>query len=155
MYDIVGSLHFEGIIDDVRVYDKELTQEEVRLVMRIDPLLAWNASPTNGATVDIDNATPLSWSPGDMASQHDVYFGTDKDAVANADSSDTTGIYRASQAGTSFTPSEGVEWGGGPYYWRVDENNTDGTVTKGRLLSFTVSDFILIDEHSTVKSGRN
>jgi len=146
---------FEGIIDDVRVYDKEMTQEEVRLVMRIDPLLAWNASPANGATVDIDNATPLTWSPGDMASQHDVYFGTDIDAVANADASDTAGIYRASQAGTSFTPSEGVEWGGGPYYWRVDENNTDGAVTKGRVWSFTVADFILIDDFETYDANDN
>ena len=150
-----GDQSFEGIIDDVRVYDKELTQEEVRLVMRIDPLLAWSASPTNGTTVDIDNATPLTWSRGDMASQHDVYFGTYKDAVANADSSDTTGIYRGSQAGTSFTPSEGIEWGGGPYYWRIDENNTDATVTKGRVWSFTVADFILIDDFESYDANDN
>jgi hypothetical protein len=146
---------FVGLIDDVRIYDKALTQEDIQLVMRIDPLLAWNASPANGAIVDIDNAMPLTWSPGDMASQHDVYFGTDKDAVANADSSDTTGIYRASQAGTSFTPSEGVEWGGGPYYWRVDENNTDGTVTEGRIWSFTVADFILIDDFESYDANDN
>jgi len=146
---------FDGSIDDCRIYNRMLSQEEIQLVMRIDPLLAWNASPANGATVDIDNATPLTWSPGDMASQHDVYFGADKDAVTNADSSDTTGIYRASQAGTSFTPSEGVEWGGGPYYWRVDENNTDGTVTKGRVWSFTVADFILIDDFETYDANDN
>jgi len=33
----------------------------------------------------------LGWSPGDNAAQHDVYFGTDKDAVDNADASDTNG----------------------------------------------------------------
>ncbi|MHC4166275.1 MAG: LamG domain-containing protein [Planctomycetota bacterium] len=137
---------FMDQIDDARIYAKVLTQEEIMLVMRGDPLQAWSPSPANRSTPDIDNATPLSFSPGDMASQHDVYFGTDKNAVDGADSSDATGIYRGNQSGTSFTPAEGVEWGGGPYYWRIDENNTDGTVTTGRVWSFTVADFILVDD---------
>ena len=135
-----------GEVDDIRIYDRALTQEEIVLVMRGDPLLAWAPSPSDGATPDIDNATPLSWSAGDSASSHELYFGTDADAVKNADTSDTTGIYRGGQNGTSFTPAEGVEWGTGPFYWRVDENNTDGTVTKGRVWSFTVADFILVDD---------
>jgi len=146
---------FVGLIDDVRIYDRVLTQEDIQLVMRIDPKLAWEPNPTNGSTPDIESVLPLTWLPGDMASQHDVYFGTDQRAVANADSSDTTGIYRASQAGTSFTPSEGIEWGGGPYYWRVDQDNTDGTITKGRIWSFTVSDFLLIDDFESYDAGEN
>jgi len=138
--------HLNGAVDDLRVYTRALSQEEIQLVMRIDPLRAWNSSPTNGSTPDIDTATPLTWSPGDSASSHEVYFGLDKDAVDSADSSDATGIYRGSQNGTSFTPAEGVEWGGGPYYWRIDENNANGTVTKGRVWSFTVADFILVDD---------
>ncbi|MHC4301179.1 MAG: LamG domain-containing protein, partial [Planctomycetota bacterium] len=135
-----------GDIDDVRIYNRALTQEEIVLVMRGDPLMAWTPSPADGSTPDIDNATSLSWSAGDMASQHDVYFGTDRDAVASADTSDGTGIYRGSQSGTSFTPAEGIEWGSGPYYWRIDEKNTDGTVTKGRVWTFAVADFILVDD---------
>ncbi len=137
---------FDGAVDDLRIYNKVLTQEEIQLVMRIDPLLSWNPIPMNGLTPDIDAATPLTWSPGDNVSQHEVYFGIDREAVENADTSETTDVYRGNQAGTSFTPAEGVEWGGGPYYWRIDENNTDGTVTKGRVWSFTVSDFILVDD---------
>ncbi|MHC4226924.1 MAG: hypothetical protein ACYSW0_05795, partial [Planctomycetota bacterium] len=131
---------------DIRIYNTALTQDQIILVMRGDPLLAWNPSPTDGSIPDIDNATPLSWSAGDSATSHEVYFGTDRDAVKAADTSDTTGIYRGSQSGTSFIPAEGVAWGGGPYYWRIDENNTDGTVTKGRVWSFTVADFILVDD---------
>ncbi|MBN2316170.1 MAG: LamG domain-containing protein, partial [Sedimentisphaerales bacterium] len=85
---------FEGIIDNVRIYDIELTQEELRDAMRGDPLLAWGANPKNNTTPDIENVLPLSWSAGDEASQHDVYFGMDKDAVKLADTSDTSGIYR-------------------------------------------------------------
>ena len=137
--------YYEGMIDDVRVYDKILTAEEITQTMRGDPLVAWGPSPANGSTPDIDQALPLSWSPGDNASQHDVYFGTDENAVANADTS-TADIYRGRQSATSYTPPEGVEWGGGPYYWRVDEVNTDGTISKGGLWSFTVADFILVDD---------
>ena len=135
-----------GDIDDMRIYDRALTQEEIVVVMRGDPLLAWGPSPSDGSTPDADNSTPLSWSAGDSASSHEVYFGTDRDAVKNADTSDTMGIYRGSQNSTSFTPAEGLEWGTGPFYWRVDENNADGSVTTGRVWSFTVADFILVDD---------
>ncbi len=137
---------FNGIIDDVRVFNKALTQEEVMETMRGDPLLAGIPNPTNGSTAYIREATPLSWLAGDNAAQHDVYFGIDRDAVADANASDTTGVYRGRQFGTSYTPLEGVEWGGGPYYWRVDEYNTDATISEGRIWSFTVADYILVDD---------
>ncbi|MHC4426417.1 MAG: LamG domain-containing protein, partial [Planctomycetota bacterium] len=140
-----SSQWFRGIIGDVRIYNKALTQEEIKQTMRGDPLLAWDPSPTNGSTPDTDHALPLSWSPGEKAAQHDVYFGTDEDAVRNADASDTTGIYRGRQSGTGYTPGEGVEWGGGPYYWRIDEYNTDATISKGRVWNFTAADFMGID----------
>jgi len=135
-----------GDIDDMRIYDRALTDEEVIEIMRGDPLIAWGPSPSDGSTPDIDTALPLSWSPGDSASSHDVYFGLDREAVKNADAADTTGIFRGNQGGTNYTPPEGVEWGSGPYYWRIDENNTDGTVTKGNVWTFTVADFILVDD---------
>jgi hypothetical protein len=143
-----------GGMDDLRIYDRALTQEEIVQVMRGDLLLAWNPSPADGSTPDIKNATPLSWSPGDNVSQHDVYFGTDKDAVGNAGTS-TADIYRGRQGSTSYTPAEGVEWGGGPYYWRIDEYNTDETITKGRVWSFTVADFILVDNFEGYNAGEN
>jgi len=138
--------YFEGVLDDVRIYNKILTQAEVQQTMRGDPLLAWSPNPTNGSTPYIRDATPLSWSPGDMASQHDVYFGTDRGDVADADASDTTGIYRGRQGATSYNPPEGVEWGGGPYYWRIDEFNTDGTISTGSVWTFTVADYITVDD---------
>ncbi len=137
---------FEGTIDNLRIYNKVLTAEEILLAMRGDPLVAWGPNPSPGSTPYIRDATPLSWSPGDNASQHDIYFGTDRDAVADADESDTTGIYQGRQGVTIYTPAEGVEWGGGPYYWRIDEYNTDGTISKGGIWSFTVADSIGIED---------
>ena len=136
---------FAGTIDDLRVFDRELTQEELELVMRIDPLRAWQPSPADGAMADIRTATPLTWIEGDDASKHDVYFGSDEAAVAAADASDTTGVYRSQVSATRYTPSEDVDWGQ-TYFWRVDEVNADGSITRGRVWSFTVADYLIVDD---------
>ncbi|MBN2594322.1 MAG: carbohydrate binding domain-containing protein [Sedimentisphaerales bacterium] len=145
---------FLGLIDDVRIYNKVLTAEEITEAMRDDLLLAWSPNPVNGSVPGVDEALPLSFSPGDMAAQNDVYFGTDRDAVANANTT-TADIYRGRQNGTSYTPPEGVELGGGPYYWRIDEFNTDGTVSRGKIWKFTVKDYILIDDFENYDAGDN
>ena len=149
-----GGGRWEGWLSDVHLYDKALTLDEIKQVMRGDPLLAWSPNPANGSTPYIREATTLSWSPGDNASQHDVYFGTDRDVVANADASDTTGIYRGRQNAAVYISSD-VEWGGGPYYWRIDEFNSDQTISKGKVWSFTVTDFIGIDDFEDYDAGEN
>ncbi|MCP4610217.1 MAG: LamG domain-containing protein [Planctomycetes bacterium] len=137
-----------GLVDEVRFYDSALTEDQVQELMRGDPLLAWNPNPKNKSTADFKEASkPISWSAGDAAAEHDVYFGTDKDAVSNADASDTTGIYLGRQGGTSLTlPAGSTEWGGGPYYWRVDENNNDGSVSTGSVWSYSVADYLVVDD---------
>jgi len=141
-----SSYNFTGVMDDLRLYSRALTPDEIRQTMRSDLDMAWDPQPVGGSTVDIMKAMPLTWSPGDMVTGHDVYFGTDETAVADADISDTTGVYRGRQSGTSFTAPEGVEWGGGPYAWRIDEVNTDGTISTGRVWTFTVADFRIVDD---------
>jgi hypothetical protein len=150
-----NATNFNGMIDDVRIYDYALSDAEIKEAMRGDPLVAWSPKPANNSTPNIKDASPLSWQPGNNAAQHDVYFGLDKNAVEDADASDTTGVYRIRQSATSYTPLEGVEWGGGPYYWRIDQVNTDGTINKGRIWSFTVADFILIDNFESYDAGDN
>jgi hypothetical protein len=147
-WDSVPSDFYVGMVDEVRFYKVALTADQVKELMRGDPLAAWNPSPNNKSTVDIiDARKPLSWSAGDEAAEHDVYFGTDKDAVSNAGASNTTGIYQGRQGGTSLTlPAGSVEWGGGPYYWRVDENNNDGSINTGAPWSFSVADYLIVDD---------
>jgi hypothetical protein len=89
---------------------------------------------------------PLSWSAGEDATRHDVYFGTDELSVEGADASDTTGIYRGRQTAASYTPPEALAWGTGPYYWRIDEVAADGTISKGMVWSFSVGDFLTVDD---------
>jgi hypothetical protein len=137
--------YYLGAMDDFRIYDYVLTQAEIQKVMKGDPRLAWNPKPADGATLDVEHVSPMSWSPGDNAVQHDIYFGTDASAVENADASDTTNTYRGRQDPNVYTPAEPLEWER-TYYWRIDEINDDQTISKGRIWSFTVADFILVDD---------
>jgi hypothetical protein len=136
---------FAGTVDDVRVYDRALTQDEIKETMRGDPLLAWDPHPMAGVTADIRDVATLTWEAGQTAAKHDVYLGKDKAAVKNADTSSPE--YMGRQAGTSYATAGEVEFGGGAYFWRIDEVEADGTtVHKGSVWSFTVPDFLLIDD---------
>ena len=96
---------------------------------------AFNPYPADGAeNVEID--VTFSWTAGLNAVSHDVYFGGDRDTVANADTSDTTGIYRGRQAATSHTLPVVVGWSNRPFYWRIDEVDSEGNTTKGDVWTF-------------------
>jgi hypothetical protein len=140
-----GGNPFNGALDDIRIYDEVLMPDELALVMRIDLAKAWDPSPRSGVTTDALAAFPMTWKAGDGAVQHDVYLGTDETAVAEADTSDGTGIYRGRQNATSLTPVPELAWGMS-YYWRIDEVAADGTITKGRVWSFTLTDFLTVDD---------
>jgi hypothetical protein len=128
--------YFRGVIDDVRIYNKVLTDAELAEAMRGNPLVAGSPSPGSGATVDIRDATTLSWTAGDGAVSHDVYFGTDRDALE----------LQSSQPGMSFLLAGLVEFGGGEYFWRVDEVAADGTVQTGYVWRFTVPAYLIVDD---------
>jgi len=95
---------------------------------------ASNPVPVNGAT-DIEVDVTLTWTAGIDAVSHDVYFGTDIDVVFFADTSDTIGTYRGRQAATSYTPPEGARRYPS-YYWRIDEIDSEGNITKGDVWAF-------------------
>jgi hypothetical protein len=89
----------------------------------------------------------LAWGAGDKATHHDVYFGEDPGAVANADPT-TAGIYRKRLAvGTTTFAVADLEWGK-TYYWRVDEiDSADPAGSwKGTVWSFTTADFTVVDD---------
>ena len=144
-YDRSNDRWFIGALDDVRIYDKELTLEEVGRTMMGDPALAWNPKPDDGSVPDIERTTPFTWRPGELAAKHDVYFGTDSFVVSAADASDTTGTYQGRQDANNFSPSEPLEMDQ-IYYWRIDEFNTDGTITTGKVWTFTIGNFLIVDD---------
>jgi len=143
-----------GEVGDVRIYDRALSQEEILQMMRGDPLKAWDLRPPS-RLVHIDNVpSTLTWRAGDNAVQHDVYFGTDQAAVDSADATDTTGVYRGRQAGTSYVPTDEFLWGQ-PYYWRIDEFNKDDSITKGGIRAVQVADFTVVDNFESYDAGDN
>ncbi|HBG28106.1 MAG TPA: hypothetical protein DDX75_13535 [Phycisphaerales bacterium] len=118
--------------------------DEVKTIVTgaVDPTRAKVPYPANNAA-DAPPYAVLTWIPG-YATTHDIYFGTDANAVRDATIA-TTGIYQGSQplGMESFEPS-GLELGK-KYYWRIDEvNNTE--LYKGNLWQFTVADFALVDD---------
>jgi hypothetical protein len=135
-----------GMIDDVRIYNRALADSEVKVVMTGDPNLASDPHPADKSMPDEAHATPLTWTKGANAAEHDVYFGTDAGAVQNATPADPLGVYQGRQADAGFTP-KALEWGQ-TYYWRIDEVNPGmaGSPWKGAVWSFTVADFVSADD---------
>jgi hypothetical protein len=92
-------------------------------------LTAYLPEPADGAT-DASTAPTLFWQPGQVAVKHYLFFGDDREAVAQG----TAAVDKDTLATTTFTP--------GPleslttYYWRVDEILPDGTVRTGQVWSF-------------------
>ena len=99
--------------------------------------------PSNGA-VDVTQVQILSWEASDSAASHQVYFGTDKDAVQSADTGSPE--YKGSKTigSESFDPGK-LEWDLS-YYWRVDEVKADGTSQKGMVWTFTTANFLIVDD---------
>jgi hypothetical protein len=136
---------FAGTVDDVRVYSRALTVDEIKKVMQGDPLLASNPQPAQNASVDIRSAGELTWSAGEKAAKHDVYVGKDAAAVKAANT--TSPEYKGRQTGTSFSLAGLTAFGGGSYSWRIDEVEADGTtIHRGNVWTFTVPAYLIVDE---------
>jgi gluconolactonase len=110
-----------------------------------DPEKARAVAPAPETIVNQSEIDSLVWIAGVSAVQHDVYFGIDFNDVNNADVTDTTGIYRGRQNIVIYTLSEAPELGWS-YYWRIDEVKADDTIHKGDVWSFTVADYLIVDD---------
>jgi hypothetical protein len=134
-----------GLIDDVRVYNRGLTQQEVQKIMTGADLAtggAKNPSPSDGQT-DVPQDTSASWTAGPYAVTHDVYLGKTLADVNSASRSKPTGVLASQgQTATSYTPAGVLDFGQ-TYYWRVDEVNKapDNTIFKGSVWAFTVEPY--------------
>ncbi|MFZ0034086.1 MAG: LamG-like jellyroll fold domain-containing protein [Sedimentisphaerales bacterium] len=123
------SYSFNGVIDDVRVYNKALSAEEI---WQLYHNKAFNPKPTDGETY-VDPNPVLSWSPGKDAASHDVYFGTNYNDVNDANTFSPE--YKGNYDTNSYDPCSLDLLT--TYYWRIDEVN-DPNVWKGDIWNFTV-----------------
>ena len=118
------------------------------------PVNASSPTPRGGA-VDVRQTTDLSWGSGDSAASHEVYFGTDEEAVRNA--TKTSPEYKGTKAlgDENYDPGK-LDWET-TYYWRVDEINTGNPDSPwiGNVWSFTTAGFLIVDDFETYDAGAN
>ncbi|MHC4521693.1 MAG: LamG domain-containing protein, partial [Planctomycetota bacterium] len=133
----VADPYFNGAVDDLRIYDVVLSDDAIERVMQ--GLMAGVASaptpPNEG--VDVPRGIVLSWTPGEFAQTHDVYFGTafeDVNAAERAAPLDV--LVSQNQTATIYDPEGMLEFSQ-TYYWRVDEINAppDNAIFKGEVWS--------------------
>jgi len=109
------------------------------------PIKAGSPNPRNGAT-GVKHTPILKWEAGDYAVSHEVYFGTDEEAVKNATTASPE--YKGTKAlgDESYDPGK-LGWAT-TYYWRVDEVNSVNPDSPwiGSLWSFTAGDFLVVDD---------
>jgi len=104
-----------------------------------------NPNPANGA-VDVKQTQIITWSPSVFAASHELYFGTDKDAVKNADTGSPEYKGTRGLGSESYDPGM-LEWDT-TYYWRIDEvnNANPDSPWPGILWSFTTANFLVVDD---------
>ncbi|MBN2131882.1 MAG: LamG domain-containing protein [Sedimentisphaerales bacterium] len=142
-----GYSFFNGQLDDVRIYDRVLTAGQMEgLPNGIEPAFPEAAMPQpgDGELLEQTYAT-LEWLAGDFAASHNVYFGTEAEAVANATETDADLFLGSTtdsslDVGSAGSPHPDALVPGTTYYWRVDEINDDDPESpwKGAVWSFRV-----------------
>ncbi len=131
---------FNGQIDDVAMFNRALSDSEIKLIMEkgMTPALADDLYPKDRAT-DVSRDVVLSWAPGLYASTHDLYFGTSSADVGAASRANPLSVLVSKGLNASEYDLGRLALGQ-TYYWRVDEVNAapDSTIFKGDVWRFTV-----------------
>ena len=152
-----GGQQYFGSIDEVAMYNRELSADEVMAIFQNGMPARETASdprPQNGA-VDVPRDVVLGWTPGGFAASHDVYLGTSFNEVdgASRDNPMET-LVGPGQTATEYEPADLLEYGQ-TYYWRIDEVNEapDDAVFKGDVWSFTTEPYAYPITSLTVKAS--
>ena len=130
---------FNGLIDDVRIYDRVLSEEEVLAITGFAGVKAIEPSPTDGQQLDVAEGVVLRWKPGVEADKHDVYFGASLDDVTTADTTaDPGSIYKGRQDPNQYAVGMTLDLGR-TYYWRIDQVSgaPDFAIHRGDVWQFT------------------
>jgi hypothetical protein len=111
-------------------------------------------NPTDG-TVDVKPSVILTWDAGAVAASHEVYFGTDADAVKNATT--VSPEYKGPKALGEESYDPDLLTLNTTYYWRIDEVNGVNPLSpwKGNVWSFSTGNFFVIDDFEIYDSNDN
>ena len=124
-----------GLIDEVRIYNRALSQAEVQEIVGDIYRKVTDPKPTNG-TVGIVDSTVFEWDKGGAFSRsYDIYLGTDFNDVNDASRANTLGATLVNCKEIVYDVN-GLEHGK-TYYWRVDGVGADDHVCKGDVWQFS------------------
>jgi hypothetical protein len=124
-----------GLLDDVRIYDKAMSEQQVLALIATGAEPTWlkaeKPDPADGA-VGV-GAPLLQWTKGETAVFHDVYIGTAPELGPEQ-------LAFPRYPSTFFYYTVPLQ-PGMAYYWRVDEVERDGVTTHtGDVWSFVAQD---------------
>jgi hypothetical protein len=118
------------------------------------PVKASSPSPRSGS-VDVKQTSVLSWGAGQDAASHEMYFGTDEEAVRNATQASPEFKGTKALGNETYDPGK-LEWDT-TYYWRVDEINPANPDSPwvGNVWSFTTANYLVIDNFESYNAAEN
>jgi len=119
-----------------------------------EPVNAYGPNPGDGAT-GVKRIPTLTWKAGIQSASHEVYLGTDEQAVRNATTASPE--YKGTQALGSENYEPGKLAWESTYFWRIDEVNSVNPDSPwvGGIWSFTTADFLTIDDFEDYDSDDN
>jgi hypothetical protein len=143
--------YWNGGIDDVRIYNRALSQTEIREVMRSP--IASGPNPSNGAT-DVVLTPILRWMPGIYAAKvngHKVYLDTDQQKVAERTGCQVNGVVTTDPCYGPIGPLKINQ----TYYWAIDEVNDayPPYLWEGDIWSFTTVSYFIVDDFDSYGSN--
>jgi hypothetical protein len=93
---------------------------------------------------DVQMNAILSWTPADSAASHQLYLGTDKEAVRTAGAGSAEAKGSIALGAETYDP--GLLEADTTYYWRVDAVDAQGNTAKGPIWIFTTGAFLLVED---------
>ncbi|MCK4886030.1 MAG: fibronectin type III domain-containing protein, partial [Planctomycetes bacterium] len=101
----------------------------------LDPGKALNPDPSVGDVLIWQDGVTLGWQAGDDAVSHNVYFGTDSYTIVGCGPNSV--LYQGNYPTNSFGPVALED--NTCYYWRIDEVDSNSSIHKGYVWSFTTA----------------
>jgi hypothetical protein len=141
-YIVIRTTVWSGKFENATVYVDNIVTGGILTDIRE---LAYGPHPRHEA-MDVPPDVVLTWTPGEFANTHDVYFGTVFDDVNDASRTNPLSVLVSqNQEPNSYSPAEILQWNQ-TYYWRVDEvNEVDpNSPWKGNVWSFTTANIDLV-----------
>jgi len=120
--------YWDGLIDDVRIYNYALSEKEIEMLCRVKAI---KPHPSDGATIGLTEMPELSWVPAIGATSHKVYGGVEPDELKLLGETTEFHSFKLPDMHKNMK-----------YYWRVDGILADGSIAKGDVWKLTVGKLV-------------